>query len=315
MAYKLVTRTGRNFYEVTSIMQNAIRHGDYDVAGYAMWEMLPQFNSYLRKRLLIISAEDLFGVITKEIEELCRIGDEEALSKALSLMCRAKKNRDADFVVCNLMYQHDNTERSTQELSKLLTTAIRRFNVEEAGNLAGELFHRSRKMFWNTILTVTEVYYPYLLDEVNSLARCNELMTNPAEETIFGAKAIVLMWTKREPVELLLGHEGMSLYELLPYDSIEIIKPLDLCPKIRGLFPDQYYNWHTTHGKYRLMRDTVHAIENNQRLLYPLEENLFDDCSWNIDLSACLMRWNPHHRQIPYDDGKIKVGVKYGAKE
>ena len=98
------TRNGRNFYEVTSAMQNAIRKGDYEVAGYAMWELLPEYLGYLRKRLLVISAEDCFGVITKEILALCDIGTEDAMEKALALICLAKKNRDADYFVCNLMY-------------------------------------------------------------------------------------------------------------------------------------------------------------------------------------------------------------------
>ena len=315
MGFQLVTKTGRNFYEVTSIMQNAIRKGDYDVAGYAMWELTGKYTPYLKKRLLIIAAEDLYGVINKEIEALCVIGTDEALSKALSLMCEAKKNRDADFVVCNLMYEPNLAGEDSHILEQMLTTAIRKFDIVSAGNLAGELFQKNRKSFWRAIKSLAEVYYPYLVNEIDSLARCNEMMTKPAEETIFGAKAMVLMWTKRDPIEGLLGHDSMDFYKLLPYDSIKIPKPIDECPKIQGYFPDCYYNWHTQHGKYDLLRDTVHAIENNQRLLTPLEPNLFDDCSWNKDLSACLHRWNPHNRPIPYDDGKIPVEVKYGTQK
>lgn len=317
MDYQMITRSGRNFYECTSIMQNAIRKGDYDVAGYAMWELIPQYTPYLRKRLLVISAEDCYGVITKEIESLCNRGTEEALTKALSLMCRAKKNRDADYFVCNLMFADHPKLVDNKELSRMLTSAIWNFDVVEAGQIAAELYQKSRKTFWQTLECTAQAYYPHLLDEVKSLARSNEAMTKPALEGIFGAKAIVLMWTKRDPITGVLGHESMDFYENLRYEDIEIIKPLDECPKIptTSYFPEQYYNWHTTHGKYDLRRDTIHATDNDQKLLTPLELNLFDDCSWNRDLTECLKRWNPHHRPIPYDDGKIHPSEKYGKKK
>ncbi len=315
MAYQLTTRTGRNFYEATSIMQNAIRKGDYDVAGYAMWELIPGYTKYLQKRLLIISAEDCFGIITKELEPLCNYGTEEALAKALTLMCKCKKNRDADYFTCNMMFDDNPTGLTSKEIGSLLTTAIRRMNVRETGNLAAELFSKSRKAFWKTLKELCQAYYPHLLEEISALERANNAMTKPAEETIFASKAIVLLWTKRSPVDGLLGHESFDFYTTLAYDAIDIVKPLDQCPKISGYFPEEYYNWHTTHGKYDLRLDTIHATENDQRLLTPLEENLFDDCSWNRDLTECLKRWNPLRRPIPYDDGKITVDEKYGKQE
>lgn len=286
-------------------MQNAIRKGDYELAGYAMWELLPQYTPYLRKRLLVISAEDCYGVITKEVLALTEFGNEESLTKALSLLCMAKKNRDADYFVCNLMYSDSTTEWKKGELAKALHTAIRKKQYVTAGQLSFELFKKNRKEFWKMLIETTQVYYPHLMDEMMALQKANDLMTKPAEETIFVAKAIILMWTQKNTKEGLLGYSGMKFDRLLT--DIPVIKPLDECKWTKKLFPEWAYNWHTTYGKYKLKRDAVHAIENDQHLLTPLEVNLFDNCSWDRDINACLQKHNPNKYQLPYTDGKKKV--------
>lgn len=315
MGYQMFTRTGKSFWEVTSAMQNAIRKGDYEVAAYAMWELLPQYTSYLCKRLLVISAEDCFGVITKEILALSEVGDEESLTKALSLLCMAKKNRDADYFVCNLMFSSSPTGKDKTELTKELYAAIRKRNVVAAGRYGAELFPKNRKEFWKMLNETTQVFYPHLEAEVTALNRANERVTKPSEETIFVAKAIVLMWTNQDPKDRLLGYPGMEFDSLLDPAAIPVFKPLEECEKITGLFPDWAYNWHTSYGKHTLRRDVVHAISNDQRLLTPLEVNLFDDCTWNPDINVCLQKHNPNRYSLPYDDGKWTAGEKYGAEE
>lgn len=300
---------------MTSAMQNAIRKGDYDVAGYAMWELLPQYTPYLRKRLLVISAEDCFGVITKEVAALCDIGDEESLTRVLSLLCMAKKNRDADYFVCNLMTLNNPTNSTKEMLSQELFSAIRKMDVVKAGEYSMELFKKNRKFLWKLLKDMTVMYYPHLFAEVEALCKANETVTKPSEETIFVAKAIVLMWTCKEPVERILGYEAMDFDNLLNTTDIPVPYRLDDCKKINGLFPEWAYNWHTYHGKYKLGRDAVHAIENDQRLLTPLEENLFDDCSWNRDINACLLKHNPNNYRLPFDDGKRNPGEKYATQE
>ena len=140
LAYQMVTRTGRSIWLVTSAQVFANRHGDFELAGKGIWELIPQYTNYLRKRLLVISAEDCYGVITKEILPLCEKGDEDSLMKALSLLCMAKKNRDADYFVCNLMYCDVESEWKKGELAKALHTAIRRMDVVKAGQYSCQLF-------------------------------------------------------------------------------------------------------------------------------------------------------------------------------
>lgn len=315
MAYQMLTRTGKSFWEITSAMQNAIRKGDYEIAGYCLWELLPQYTPYLRKRLLVISAEDCYGVLTKEILALTEIGDEDSLTRALALMCAAKKNRDADYFVCNLMYTDSESGLSKLELTQALHSAIRKRDVVSAGHFSAELFKKSRKDFWRMLHESTQVYYPHLIDEITALNYANDKMSKPAEETIFVAKAMVLMWTKKDTKNGLLAHPDIQFDHLLDPASIVVPKLPDECHKVNGLFPEWAYNWHTSYGKYQLRRDAVHAIENDQRLLTPLEENLFDDCSWNRDINACLQKHNPNRHHIPYDDGKRRPEEKYGAQK
>lgn len=315
LAYQMTTRTGKSFWEVTSAMQNAIRKGDYEIAGYCLWELLPQYTPYLRKRLLVISAEDCYGVLTKEILNLTEYGDEVSLTRAMALLCAAKKNRDADYFVCNLMYSDAESGLNKVELAQALHSAIRKRNVVAAGHYSAELFKKNRKDFWRMLHESTQVYYPHLQDEITALNTANEKMTKPAEETIFVAKAMVLMWTKKDNLEGLLAHPDIQFDHLLDPAAIAVPKAPDECRKIPGLFPEWAYNWHTSYGKYKLRRDAVHAITNDQKLLTPLEVNLFDDCSWNRDINACLLKHNPNRYDLPFDDGKRRPEEKYGAKE
>lgn len=111
MAYEMLTRNGHSFYEMTALMQNAIRRGDVQHAGYAAAELFEKYRNYLWRRLLIISAEDCYGIMTQEIlalkqaDELMPKKDETIfISKAIVLLCYARKNRDADYFACNLMH-------------------------------------------------------------------------------------------------------------------------------------------------------------------------------------------------------------------
>lgn len=109
------TLHGHNFYDMASMLQKAIRRGDFNHAGYAARELFGTFNGYLWNRLLVISAEDCYGIITKEIIALhdadeivnkSRKGynkDMIFVSKAIVLLCLARKNRDACYFACNFM--------------------------------------------------------------------------------------------------------------------------------------------------------------------------------------------------------------------
>jgi replication-associated recombination protein RarA len=89
-------------------MQKAIRRADTGVAGFFALELWASgYRDYVWKRLYTISAEDCFGIITKEIEALWQgheLVNKNAtepkgrifVSKAVILLCECRKNRDAD---------------------------------------------------------------------------------------------------------------------------------------------------------------------------------------------------------------------------
>ena len=107
---QLRTKRGYQFSEVSSAMQKAIRRGDAKLAGYwalELWES--GFGKYCWKRLLTVSAEDCWGILTQEVKALhdSYLAVNEGLSarqhrgrifisKAVILLCLAKKSRDAD---------------------------------------------------------------------------------------------------------------------------------------------------------------------------------------------------------------------------
>jgi replication-associated recombination protein RarA len=106
---KLRTRRGYELSVAASAVQKAIRRGETALAGHFALDMFESgFQAYLWRRLLTVSAEDCYGVITHEIEALHRAWEliEGArpgkvrgrifVSKAVILLSLARKSRDAD---------------------------------------------------------------------------------------------------------------------------------------------------------------------------------------------------------------------------
>lgn len=118
MGFQLRTIKGYDFFEASSAMQKAIRRNDAKVAGYFALELFhSNYILYVWKRLLTISAEDCFGLITNEVFALYQsynlINAKTSkhdppkgrvfLSKAVLLLAECKKSRDADHLT-NLVY-------------------------------------------------------------------------------------------------------------------------------------------------------------------------------------------------------------------
>lgn len=126
--YSPKTKSGHSMYTMSSMLQKAIRRGDLNHAGYAAYELFGDYHLYLWKRLLTISAEDCYGIMTQEIIAL-KIADDTVnagrkgyyrdclfVAKALVLLCLARKNRDGCYVACNFMYP-----KRTLELDEIPT--------------------------------------------------------------------------------------------------------------------------------------------------------------------------------------------------
>lgn len=119
--FQLRTKRGFDFYECASALQKAVRRADARVAGYFALELWHSgYGNYVWKRLFTISAEDCYGIITKEIEalwqgyELVNKGAKEEkgrifISKAVIILCESKKSRDADHLQ-NLVYDRNDVD-------------------------------------------------------------------------------------------------------------------------------------------------------------------------------------------------------------
>lgn len=129
---KLYTQRGYDFYEVASALQKSIRRADVRLAGYMALELFPKYSEYCWKRLLTISAEDCYGVVTKEVIALYdafhiinkgKKGNDLKgrifISKAVLLLCQTKHNRDAD-LLSNYVYdkKYDLTDEQIENLFK-----------------------------------------------------------------------------------------------------------------------------------------------------------------------------------------------------
>ena len=109
---ELKNYSGYNLYDMSSMLQKAIRRGDVFHASFAAKEMHVKYREYLWRRLLTVSAEDCYGIMTKEIVALWEadqiINGNKCkswifIAKAVTLLCMARKNRDADYVCLNFM--------------------------------------------------------------------------------------------------------------------------------------------------------------------------------------------------------------------
>jgi replication-associated recombination protein RarA len=112
------TKRGYNLFEVASCLQKAIRRADIALAGYMAVELFESgFDQYCWKRLLTISAEDCAGIITQEIKSLydsyvlLNAGAKKPrsrifISKAVIVLCQARKSRDADHLQ-NFVYDRE----------------------------------------------------------------------------------------------------------------------------------------------------------------------------------------------------------------
>ena len=111
MAYA-VTESGYNMYDILSCMQKAIRRGMYDLAAFSASELKTTFRKVMWNRLFVISSEDCYGILTKELlnlyEQDMTCKNTKHIGNAVALLCRALKSRDACYFSCNFILDSRN---------------------------------------------------------------------------------------------------------------------------------------------------------------------------------------------------------------
>ena len=156
---QLKTKKGYDFYEVSSAMQKAIRRSDTKIAGFCALELFHSgYKDYVWKRLLTISAEDCWGILTQEVMALYEAfkmvnknNDKGRIfiSKAVILLSMAKKCRDADHLQ-NFVYDKDciNEDEINQYLEGMAEKIILPEYTFDCHTMKGKKKGKTKKDFF-----------------------------------------------------------------------------------------------------------------------------------------------------------------------
>lgn len=290
------SRNGHSIFEISSLIQKALRRSDTRMALYAAAEMLPKYRNYLWKRLLTVSAEDCHDMMTQTImklhsEDVCTgTGyNKGPLEKAISILLSASKNRDGDYYACNLFNSRDkrtfdieygkevfDAESATKNghscyfLREVFNRAIDNLDYDNAGYAANEIRVYYPKFCWDMIVSkAATLGYPLLSKEIRALKDA-DMQTNGDNTLLFRSKAIVLM---------IKAVRDNSISDLIPDDGIVEYVSLSDAPVERQRLPDYVYDCHTYIGKAR-GKTKREFVRTEQAVLKPLKRGMFDDASW-----------------------------------
>lgn len=288
----VLTKNGHNMFDVSSLIQKAIRRCDIEFACYAANEMIGRFRPYLWKRLLVVSAEDCFDLVSHHILYYKKLdyanrdsNDTRYIVKALALLLPARKNRDADYFACNLLnskepYDFPKTEmnlrtRHGYDLKtavQLLKDYISSCNADIVGHLSNEIFCWYRKLFWHTLKSVAKsLGSESVKNEIVALEELDLTQNKKPEDcgVIYITKALVIL------LRVAKYHTDSIFTEISPIDNIDLSNYAS-----HRRLPDYTYDCHTIIGKSKgLTFDDFIITEQNA--LKPFEQGLFDRCYWS----------------------------------
>lgn len=298
MANSLYTQHGHNMFEVSSLIQKAIRRSNVDYACYAANELMPRYRSYLWKRLLCVSAEDCYDLITNKIVALKQADDSQDyrnksplfIEKAIGILLAARKNRDADYFACNLLNSRDRIEFDKDEyvgnnagcytknghdmflVSGLLERAIVGLDDVRAGYSANELMVRYREFLWKRIITISgNLNYQNVTNEIIALKKADDMQpsTSP-KSSIFVAKAVIVLLkvVKYGYSDFYVNDFAYPIVYLKDYDNRHMV------------IPDYVFDCHTYRGK-QLGKTKKEFIVTEQAALTPYVKGEYDNLSWD----------------------------------
>lgn len=298
MANSLYTQHGHNMFEVSSLIQKAIRRSNTDYACYAANELAPRFRNYLWKRLLCVSAEDCYDLVTNKIVALKQADDAQNwqnksslfIEKAIGILLATRKNRDADYFACNLLNSRDRIEFDKDEyvgsnagcytknghdmflVAGLLERSITSNDDVRAGYLANELMVRYREFLWKRIVSIAcNLGYQPVTNEIVALKKADDMQpTTSPKSSIFVAKAmtILLKVVKYGRCDFYVNDFAYPVVCLKDYDSRHMV------------IPDYVFDCHTHRGK-QIGRTKREFIVTEQSALTPYKEGEYDKCGWD----------------------------------
>lgn len=293
-----ITRHYHNMFEVSSLIQKAIRRQDSGMALYAANELIPKYRNYLWKRLLTVSAEDCFDLMTHRITTLRKKDDEENDNKLISIavttLLLARKNRDGDYFACNLFNSRDKADItkyvsdpvidlscSTKnghcmfDLEKVFDKAIDALDDVMAGYAANELRVYYPKSTWRMITKKADsLGYPAISEEIRALHEADDMTEHTSILYYSKALTILLKVVKAGNIDFYRQDYPYKIYDLNWYDDK------------RYVIPDYVFDVHTLRGK-RMHKTKEQFIVAEQEALNPHVDGWYDHASWEHYLWLC----------------------------
>lgn len=324
---ELTTPKGHNMFEISSLVQKALRRGDAYFSAYSACEMASKYREYLWRRLLTVSAEDCYDMVTGQVLKLKELDDNVVdksdvtyIEYAVGLLCDARKNRDADYFACNLFNSReivDLTEYSDKYgvqdeiltknghdaymLCALLKDKIKECDVKLVGYISCELVSRYRTLFWETILgSAEDISQEQVRNELLSLKKADDIQKGSKNVSgIYCSKALVIMLK-----------EASGEFDLVAPNKCRKPEFNSIRSKYSSL-PDYTYDCHTVIGK-RKGRTKKDFIVTEQNALSPYKHGWFDELSWEryffLEENGY---WIPE-KATPRPDAKIMKQIEKG---
>ena len=298
----LFTLNGHNMFDVSSLIQKSLRRCDIEYASYAAHEMMYKFRSYLWKRLLVVSAEDCFDLVSGRVLQLQKkdiaqgdFNNSSFISQAVGLLCMTRKNRDADYFICNHLHSGDKMNFPTscdllvtrhhhglRQLITFLKERIASCKYEEVGYIANEILSWYKPVFWSTMIDIAKSFGSEMV--VREFLALKEIAfvqsRKPGDGALYASKAIV------------------TLFRLAQYNSDSIFKAANPIPSLdvkkystARMLPEYTYDCHTRKGKAKgLTFDDFVKTEHDA--LVPFVPGIFDHCGWENFKKLKAGGWN-----------------------
>ena len=329
----MTTRHGHNFYEVSSMLQKAIRRGLLEDACYAANELVPYYRNYMWKRLYTVSAEDCHDLSTRHIYELrCKdsvvrdANDRQYIADAIGYLVDARKNRDADYFACNLMNSRDRKElcpsieptltEATEvqyptknghgmfDVSAALVKAVHNADYEMVGYCANELYVRYKSFLWQTIKMIAKEVCsdnPAAIAEIEALRKIDKEQWGAVNETpIYVAKTLViLVKLVKYDASIFSYRYQYNVADFSYFDSK--YKPI----------PSYVYDCHTVRGKMMGKTKQMFVVEE-QKALKPLCECEFDHSSWDRFFELSKIGFYDKENLTPRPNEKTMKAISKG---
>ena len=295
-------------FEISSLIQKAIRRGDAEFACYAASEMERSYRPYLWKRLFVTSAEDCFDLVTSDVLALKESDDKTRdnvnLSKAVSILVSTRKNRDADYFACNLLYSRYKKDypcggsvqtrhgHDVEKMSHILVEELLNCNDENAGYIANEIRLWYRGLFWVCMKRACDKLGSSILtEEISSLKKVDLAQKmNDASTTIYLCKAMTSIMKHIKYGADVFAKKEPALYDIDDFQS-------------RRSVPEYTYDCHTIIGKRRGLNDDDFIV-SEQKCLNPHQEGEYDELDWTNS-----RKWRTEGRGNVFDMPKMSKEV------